>query len=79
MRCYGDKFVWFMKMVFFGLLLVIEFDGRIIMESMDIMILIEKRFLEFNFLLLVGGLELVVVNLLLGLERCLVGVWMNCL
>lgn len=77
MRCYGDKPAWFTKMVPSGLLPVIELDGRIITESMDIMILIEKRFPEFNPLLPAGGPELAAVNSLLGLERRLAGAWMN--
>lgn len=77
MRCYGEKPAWFTKMVPSGLLPVVELDGKIITESMDIMFLIEQRFPDHNPLLPSGGPELAAVDSLLGLERRLAGAWMN--
>lgn len=77
MRCYGDKPAWFTKMVPSGLLPVMQLDGRIITESMDIMFLLEQRFPEFNPLLPSGGEMLAAVDGLLALERRLFGVWLN--
>ncbi|KAG0590092.1 hypothetical protein KC19_1G071100 [Ceratodon purpureus] len=77
MRCYGEKPAWFTKMVPSGLLPVLELDGKIITESMDIMFLIEQRFPDYNPLLPSGGPELAAVDSLLGLERRLAGAWMN--
>lgn len=77
MRCYGEKPAWFTKMVPSGLLPVLQLDGKIVTESMDIMFLIEQRFPEHNPLLPSGGAELAAVEELLGLERRLFGAWLN--
>jgi glutathione S-transferase len=42
MRCYGDKPPDFLAKVPSGLLPVIELDGRIVTESADIMMLLDK-------------------------------------
>lgn len=77
MRCYGDKPAWFTRMVPSGLLPVLQLDGKIVTESMDIMFLLEQRFPEFNPLLPSGGPELAAVDELLALERRLFGAWLN--
>lgn len=77
MRCYGEKPAWFTKMVPSGLLPVLQLDGKIVTESMDIMFLIEHKFPDHNPLLPSGGPELAAVDSLLGLERRLAGAWMN--
>lgn len=74
MRCYGPKPAWFTKMVPSGLLPVINLDGRVVTESMDIMFLIEERFPDRNPLL---PSDLGVVEELLRLERKLFGAWLN--
>jgi len=77
MRCYGEKPAWFTKMVPSGLLPVVQLDGKIVTESMDIMFLLEERFPEKNPLLPSGGEEMEAVEALLGLERRLFGAWLN--
>lgn len=78
MRCYGEKPAWFMKMVPSGLLPVLEVDGKILTESMDIMFLIEQNFPKNTSLLPAKGTpELAAVEGLLRLERSLAGAWLN--
>jgi glutaredoxin len=77
MRCYGEKPAWFTKMVPSGLLPVVELDGKVVTESMDIMFLIEQRFPDHNPLLPSDGPELAAVDPLLQLERRLAGAWLN--
>lgn len=48
MRSYGDKPRSFLEKVPSGLLPVIELDGRVYTESMDIMMLLEKVSLSFS-------------------------------
>lgn len=78
MRCYGDKPAWFTKMVPSGLLPVLQIDGRVVTESMDIMFLIERKFPEHNPLLPAeGSREMKAVEPLLRLERALAGAWLS--
>eukprot|EP00246_Nothoceros_aenigmaticus_P003115 TRINITY_DN1405_c0_g1_i1.p1 TRINITY_DN1405_c0_g1~~TRINITY_DN1405_c0_g1_i1.p1 ORF type:complete len:467 (+),score=61.92 TRINITY_DN1405_c0_g1_i1:75-1475(+) len=78
MRCYGTKPDWFMKMVPSGLLPVIKLNGKVVTESMDIMLLLEKTFPERNPLLPAqGSPESKAVSELIQLERTLTGAWLS--
>lgn len=78
MRCYGEKPAWFTRMVPSGLLPVLQVDGRVVTESMEIMFLIESQFPEDNPLLPAeGSPEMKAVEPLLQLERALAGAWLS--
>jgi glutathione S-transferase len=46
MRSYGDKPDWFLKKIPSGLLPVVEIDGQIITESLDIMQILDKMYVD---------------------------------
>lgn len=80
MRCYGDKPEWYTRMVPSGLLPAINLKGKIIPESMDIMLLLEDAFPNHRPLLPPKGTaEASAVSELLKLERRVVGAWLGCL
>lgn len=77
MRCYGPKPEWFTRMVPSGLLPVVELDGRVVTESLDIMMLLERRFPDRAPLLPSAATpEAAAVDEFLRLERALVGTWL---
>ncbi|MEH2156662.1 glutathione S-transferase family protein [Nostoc sp.] len=70
MFCYGEKESWYKRKVPSGMLPAIELDGRIIKESDDILIALEKVFAPLN-----QGMEDRTVLTLRQLERLLFGAW----
>jgi glutathione S-transferase len=72
MFCYGEKESWYKRKVPSGMLPALELDGRIVTESDDILIALEKTF---------GGLGSGMTNLqvlpLRQLERLLFRAWCN--
>jgi glutathione S-transferase len=72
MFCYGEKESWYKRKVPSGMLPAIELDGRIIKESDDILIALEKVFGPLN-----QGMEDPKVYSLRQLERLLFRAWCN--
>jgi glutathione S-transferase len=72
MFCYGEKESWYKRKVPSGMLPAIELDGRIIKESDDILIALEKVFGPLN-----QGMEDPKVYPLRQLERLLFRAWCN--
>lgn len=70
MFCYGEKESWYKRKVPSGMLPAIELDGRIIKESDDILIALEKAFEPLS-----QGMEDPTVIPLRQLERLLFGAW----
>ena len=70
MFCYGEKEKWYKRKVPSGMLPAIELDGRIITESDDILIALERE-----FEVLVWGMENPKVIPLRRLERLLFRAW----
>lgn len=81
MSCYGSKPVDFLKKVPTGLLPVIELDGKIVTESMDIMHLIEETFqTPYPKTLPVDDNDMMqAFHRYMRLERVFIGAWLNCL
>jgi glutathione S-transferase len=72
MFCYGEKESWYKRKVPSGMLPAIELDGRIITESDDILIALEKAFGT-----LVYGMTDPIVLPMRQLERLLFRAWCN--
>jgi glutathione S-transferase len=72
MFCYGEKESWYKRKVPSGMLPAIELDGRIITESDDILIALEKTFGN-----LVYGMTDSIVVPMRQLERLLFRAWCN--
>ncbi|BAU11577.1 hypothetical protein LEP3755_20760 [Leptolyngbya sp. NIES-3755] len=72
MFCYGEKEAWYKRKIPSGMLPAIEIDGRIITESDDILIALERSFGVLKF-----GMEDPRVNPLRWLERLLFRAWCN--
>jgi glutathione S-transferase len=72
MFCYGEKESWYKRKVPSGMLPAIELDGRIITESDDILIALEKTFGN-----LVYGMTDPIVLPMRQLERLLFRAWCN--
>lgn len=70
MFCYGEKENWYKRKVPSGMLPAVELDGRIITESDDILIALEREFKP-----LVWGMEDAIVIPLRKLERLLFRAW----
>ncbi|KAI5084484.1 hypothetical protein GOP47_0000653 [Adiantum capillus-veneris] len=81
MNCYGSKPDWYLQMIPSGLLPAIKLAGKVIPESLDIMMILEDSFPEHKPLLpSKTSLEKWnAVNLLLKQERRLVGAWLSAL
>lgn len=81
MSCYGKKPLEFMKKVPSGLLPVIELDGKIVTESMDIMFLIEETFQSpYKKTIPVDDNEMMqAFHQIMRLERVFIGAWLNAL
>lgn len=81
MSCYGKKSVDFLKKVPSGLLPVIELDGKIITESMDIMFLIEETFAG-PYIKTIPAEDndmMQAFHRFMRLERVYIGAWLSCL
>ncbi|MGG6270320.1 glutathione S-transferase family protein [Leptolyngbya sp. AN03gr2] len=72
MFCYGEKEAWYKRKVPSGMLPAIELEGRIITESDDILIALERSFGVLKF-----GMEDPRVKSLRWLERLLFRAWCN--
>ncbi|MGL5870898.1 MAG: glutathione S-transferase family protein [Xenococcaceae cyanobacterium] len=72
MFCYGDKESWYKRKVPSGMLPALELDGRIITESDDILIALERVFDPLSL-----GMESPKVFPLRRLERLLFRAWCN--
>lgn len=72
MFCYGEKEAWYKRKVRSGMLPAIEIDGRIITESDDILIALEREFGVLTF-----GMEDPRVKSMRWLERLLFRAWCN--
>jgi glutathione S-transferase len=72
MFCYGEKEAWFKRLVPSGMLPAIALDGRLITESDDILLALERAFGP-----LVYGMEDAKVLPLRRLERLLFRAWCN--
>ena len=70
MFCYGEKEAWYKRKVPSGMLPAIELDGRLITESDDILLALERAFGPLG-----QGMEDPQVLPLRRLERLLFGVW----
>ncbi|KAJ7558549.1 hypothetical protein O6H91_04G045500 [Diphasiastrum complanatum] len=78
MRCYGEKPAWYTRMVPSGLLPAVELNQKVLTESLDIMMALEKAFPDHRPLLPApGSAQADAVNSLLKLERSLVGEWLR--
>lgn len=76
MRSYGDKPDSFMKKVPRGLLPAIEIDGKLMMESLDIMFAIESKFPDAGRPMFPPpGAQRDLARRLLELERSVFGAW----
>ncbi|CAK0814622.1 unnamed protein product [Prorocentrum cordatum] len=76
MRSYGDKPQSFLKLIPNGLLPAMEIDGRLMTESLDIMVTIERTFPDPDKPMIPpAGPLLDRAQQLLGLERKLFGAW----
>lgn len=74
MRCYGSKPAWFERDAG-GLLPVVELDGRLITDSVSIMLALEREFGGDRSLLPPGGVD--DIRDLMGLERQLGSAWLG--
>ncbi|CAD7697329.1 unnamed protein product [Ostreobium quekettii] len=74
MRCYGEKPESFLRITSAGLLPVMEFDGKVVTESIEIAKLLEREFPETP-LLPPEGSDRQKVNALLRLERKIFSAW----
>lgn len=81
MKCYGKKAEEFLKLVPSGLLPVIQLDGKIITESMDIMFLIEETFqVPYKRMIPTDDNDMMqAFHRFIRLERVLMGAWLGCL
>lgn len=81
MSCYGTKPAEFLKKVPTGLLPVIELDGKIITESMDIMFLLEDTFqMPYRRMIPTDDNDMMQsFHRYLRLERVFIGAWLGCL
>lgn len=81
MNCYGPKPDWYIRMIPSGLLPAINLGGKVIPESLDIMMVLEDAFPHHKPLLppKTSPDKAAAVNSLLKLERRLVGAWLGCL
>lgn len=81
MSCYGSKPPEFLKKVPSGLLPVIEFDGKVITESMDIMFLIEDSFqTPYRKMIPTEDNDMMqAFHRYLRLERVFIGAWLGAL
>ncbi len=70
MFCYGEKENWYKRKVPSGMLPALELDGRIITESDDILIALEREFKPLGW-----GMEDAIVIPLRKLERLLFRAW----
>jgi glutathione S-transferase len=70
MFCYGDKEAWYKKIVPSGMLPAVRLDDRLITESDDILMALEKAFGTLNL-----GMEHPTVKSLRYLERLLFRAW----
>lgn len=77
MRCYGEKPLWYTRMVPSGLLPAVQIDGELITESLDIMFELEKRFQAPALLPPPGSPDLRAVEGMLRQERQLMGAWLQ--
>ena len=78
MRCYGPKPAWYTQMVPSGLLPAVKINGKLITESLEIMLAIEREFPEYTPLLPPpGSPDMKVVEGLLRLEREVMGAWLQ--
>lgn len=72
MFCYGEKEAWYRKIVPSGMLPALKLDDRIITESDDILIALERVFAPLN-----QGMETPPVKTRRQLERLLFRAWCN--
>lgn len=81
MSCYGTKSAEFLKKVPTGLMPVIELDGKLITESMDIMFLIEDTFqMPYRQMIPVDDNDMMQsFHRYLRLERVFTGAWLGAL
>lgn len=81
MSCYGSKPVEFLRKVPSGLLPVIELDGEIKTESMDIMFLLEETFqTPYRKTIPVDDNDMMqAFHRYMRLERVYIGAWLGCL
>lgn len=81
MSCYGKKPIEFLRKVPSGLLPVIELDGKVITESMDIMFLIEETFQNpYKATIPVDDNEMMqAFHRFVRLERVFMGAWLGSL
>ncbi|KAL2650431.1 hypothetical protein R1flu_018559 [Riccia fluitans] len=78
MWCYGEKPEWYTRMVPSGLLPAVVLDGKLLTESLDIMLYLESKFSDKNPLLPRPGTpKWSVLDELLRLERRLFGAWLS--
>lgn len=81
MSCYGSKSEEFLKLVPTGLLPVIQLDGVVVTESMDIMFLLEETF-QTPYRKLIptdDNHKMQAFHRYMKLERVFTGAWLNCL
>lgn len=81
MSCYGKKSTEFLKKVPTGLMPVIELDGNIITESMDIMFQIEENFQSpYPSMIPTDDNDMMqAFHRYIRLERVFTGAWLNSL
>lgn len=81
MSCYGKKPIEFLRKVPSGLLPVIELDGKVVTESMDIMFLIEESFqTPYRATIPVDDNEMMqAFHRFMRLERVYMGAWLGAL
>eukprot|EP00177_Eucheuma_denticulatum_P004546 GFKZ01008266.1.p1 GENE.GFKZ01008266.1~~GFKZ01008266.1.p1 ORF type:complete len:473 (+),score=28.39 GFKZ01008266.1:221-1639(+) len=81
MSCYGSKPEEFLKLVPTGLLPVIQLDGVIVTESMDIMFLLEETFQAPHRRLIPtdDNHKMQAFHRYMRLERVFTGAWLSCL
>lgn len=78
MWCYGQKPEWYTRMVPSGLLPAVVLDGKLLTESLDIMLLLESKFSDKNPMLpRPGSPQWSSLDGLLQLERRLFGAWLS--
>jgi glutathione S-transferase len=79
MNAYGDKPAWFTRMVDGGILPVLELDGTLYTESLNIMKLLDVTFAENLPIMMpsTGTLEAAMANSFLELERRLQSKWFS--
>lgn len=81
MSCYGSKPVEFLKLVPSGLLPVIELDGELFKESIDIMLMLEENFQSpYRKLIPTEDNDMMqAFHRYVRMERVYTGVWLGCL